>query len=520
MKHAHFSFDTLESAPLHTRGLPGQRNGFPKGALVALLLLVAAFIIRMPWLGDMTYHEDESFYLVVAKAMHQGAMPYIDIWDRKPLGLFLIYWAATLPPIDGFLAYHLVSSVFAGATAWTIYAIARRVHGDLAGICAGLVYLVCTPALLGAGGQSPIFYNLFVATGALLMTTLFAGPASLRAIWWRGGLAMFACGLALTVKQTSIVESLFMGLAASYLAFFRSGAPMPWRVSAIAWFAVLGALPTLSILGYFLSIGELDTYWHATVISNNLKPSQPFMISMGSALLLGILLVPFWLICAVGLYQANRATPQTIVKRFLLGWTIAAVGGFLLVPNFWNHYALPLLPPLTVQAAAVFARPRTGLLWGAVIASWTMFVTNWPSTNRADKSNAQLTRIAETIEREREGGCVYVYEGAPAIYAVTNGCRVTTRIFPQHLDFEREAPAVGVNPSQEMRRILARRPAIIITTSIPLALPRNLRTRAILHDGLRASYRQIAAMPLSESNKPDYKVLIWQRIGMGAKTAR
>ena len=137
--------------------------------IAAILLLVATMAIRAPWFGDLTYHEDEGFYLAFAEAMHRGAMPYVDIWDRKPFGLFILYGLMSALPGDDVLNYQAVAGLFVFATAFTVYAIARSQTGFGASLLAGLVYIASLTVLLGSGGQSSVFYNLLIALAVFLL---------------------------------------------------------------------------------------------------------------------------------------------------------------------------------------------------------------------------------------------------------------------------------------------------------------------------------------------------------------
>ncbi len=46
--------------------------------------LAVALLIRGPTFGYPLLHIDEQFYLLVGDRMLHGALPYVDIWDRKP----------------------------------------------------------------------------------------------------------------------------------------------------------------------------------------------------------------------------------------------------------------------------------------------------------------------------------------------------------------------------------------------------------------------------------------------------
>ena len=52
--------------------------------------LAVALLTRVSTFGDTGYHNDELLYFLVGQRMHDGLLPYVDIWDRKGPGLFLI----------------------------------------------------------------------------------------------------------------------------------------------------------------------------------------------------------------------------------------------------------------------------------------------------------------------------------------------------------------------------------------------------------------------------------------------
>ena len=152
----------------------------------ALLLLVAV-VLRCDTFGDPNLHGDENFYLSVGAAMHHGALPYVDVWDRKPLGLFAIYYLITAISTAP-LVYQLIATLFAAATAWVISAIARQWAKPQGALLAGICYLLWLAPLQGYGGQSPVFYNLFMASAALLVLRALpalGGAGSRAACRWR-----------------------------------------------------------------------------------------------------------------------------------------------------------------------------------------------------------------------------------------------------------------------------------------------------------------------------------------------
>ncbi len=162
------------SAPLQGRSpaLDARR----RWVIVGAILLLAAFAIRCVQFGNPLIHVDENFYLLVGDRMLHGAVPYVDIWDRKPVGLFVLFAAIRLLGGDGIVQYQVVATLFAAGTALIIARMAAPMAGLKAATVAGVIYLLLLGLVGGSGGQKPVFYNLFVAGAALAtMTAMTSG---------------------------------------------------------------------------------------------------------------------------------------------------------------------------------------------------------------------------------------------------------------------------------------------------------------------------------------------------------
>jgi 4-amino-4-deoxy-L-arabinose transferase-like glycosyltransferase len=118
---------------------------------VWLLLLVFAFAVRAHDFGNPVIHVDEQYYLLVGDHMLHGAVPYVDLWDRKPPGLFLLFAAIRLLPGDGILAYQIVATLFAAATAGVLVLAAGRLGARPIGGAAArsIISVDIPPALMG-----------------------------------------------------------------------------------------------------------------------------------------------------------------------------------------------------------------------------------------------------------------------------------------------------------------------------------------------------------------------------------
>jgi hypothetical protein len=121
---------------------------------IAFSYLAIALVLRAVAFGNPV-HIDEQFYLLVGDRMLHGALPYVDIWDRKPIGLFLLYAAMRLLGGDAMLVYQLVALLFVVATSITINRIARYIAPPSGALIAGAAYLPFLSVFGCFGGQSP-----------------------------------------------------------------------------------------------------------------------------------------------------------------------------------------------------------------------------------------------------------------------------------------------------------------------------------------------------------------------------
>ncbi|HCB79656.1 MAG TPA: hypothetical protein DEP68_12920, partial [Erythrobacter sp.] len=104
----------------------------------AAVLLIVTLAVRGVWFGNPVADFDEQLYSLIGWQITQGQLPFVDQWDRKPFGLFLIFAVIHTAFGPGELAYQLVASCPALAGAWLVYLLARnlvdRVSASVAGV--------------------------------------------------------------------------------------------------------------------------------------------------------------------------------------------------------------------------------------------------------------------------------------------------------------------------------------------------------------------------------------------------
>lgn len=467
------------------------------GARSPALYLLAGFALRLMMLGKPTFQSDEQFYLLVGQRMAQGALPFVDIWDRKPWGLFAIYRAVYLLPFDPVLTYQLLGLVSSVLTALVIERMARWIAPPRAAQAAGLVYLLWQVVFNAALGQAPVFYNLPVALAAMLAIEACQRTADPR-LWRRALVPMLLLGLAMQIKYTVLFEGIGFGLL--LLARGRAdGWSLPRLAGTAALWLLTALLPTVAVAAGYAALGHFDAFVQSNFLSifgRATDPSDAYA-QLGKE---ALALMPFALAIVLApcrLAPTSGERPATLPALRI--WAIFAIAGFLAFGTWYDHYLGPVLVPLSVLAAPALVRPRKGERWyrqllmgfglvGAVLV---------PAFQIYEKGGATAFATAsDLVARELHGRCLYVYEGDSALYRTTNACIPTRFAYPSHLNAMNEAGALGVDPVIEVSRVFDSRPGVVVKAESGRPNLPNLATRALVEERLAEGYERYAGVTL------------------------
>jgi hypothetical protein len=457
------------------------------GWRVPALIVLAVMAVRAQTFADPVLGFDEQYYLLVADRWLHGELPYVDIWDRKPLGLFMLYALALVPVGDPFVLYKLLAAGFVAATALTIRRAVLREAGEFGATAAALLYVCWLNFMEGEGGQSPVFYNLPVLLAALLMR---------RALERRGPLdrcglaAMLLMGLAIQIKYTAVFEAAFFGL------LLVRAAQREWGVSprlagwALVW-AIAALGPTMMAWTVYAAMGHGQAFLFANFLSIFGRLPDPLADRMAGLAAIVLILSPLVVLAALARRRGRRLT-------FVQRWALAALLAVLLFGAFLSpSYGLPLVAPLCLCAAPWLGRSRvtrtvTLTLLALAFVGGTLAVRQI-IIGKGGRAEALAVAAAA---RPLHGGCIWVWDGYPALYQLTGSCVPTRWAFPGHLNTadEGSARAIGIEPETEVRRILATRPEAIVSDAPAYRLG-NPATRALVEAELARSYRLVAQVP-------------------------
>lgn len=463
----------------------------------ALIVLAIALLVRAPTFGQPLLHMDENFYLLVGdRWLHANMWPYADIWDRKPVGLFLIFGAIRMLGGDGFLAYQLVASQFVAATAWVVMRIAALLAPRCPSFLAAVFYVAWINLFGGYGGQAPVFFNLLVAGSALItVKTFYAGSSEAEPpgqILWAGSAAMLLIGTAIQIKPTVVFEGILFGCLFLW-HIRRQGLARILRWGGI-WVSLAVFPSILAALAYALK-GNFDAFFFANFTSILRRTSS---FTPESAHRLIVLLALASPLCLLSLPALRR--PMSSGLAFAFAWAGVSLLAVLGFGTYYLHYGLPLVAPLSVIAAIGLGRLNmnramaAGLGIALILASSLHLISKTSQRGSREDMDVVLGLLAD-----HTGNCPY-FTGptAPSLYLLSGACLPTRYVISGHLFEAHEARAIGVDQETELRRIVSRRPRLI-TLEQKLGTEESRAMRNSFQTQIAKDYRLIASPRLGRS---------------------
>jgi hypothetical protein len=306
--------------------------------------LTAALVVAIGWPTlILPFWPDSSIFATIGHAIAHGGFPYVDAWDQKPPGIYLIYALAIQGPFGLMHNVRAFDLLWMAATVVAIVEISRRWWSLRAGVIAGLVYgtVYVTASTWWQLGQPDGFINLFLVLALLLHD----GARGRRRFLIAAGALL---GFAFQLRAISALlipffpwQEVFAATRGRFRVWFRH---MLWLGVG---FAALQAVLAL----YLAAGGALGEYIAATrFASGYVKIGGPWMPDSGPTLrsfldavrfsFTGwaearlVLMVPAVIGAFYGSFVANDRRIQRLTVFVVLGY----VGIALQAKFFWYHY--------------------------------------------------------------------------------------------------------------------------------------------------------------------------------------
>ncbi len=345
--------------------------------IIFLVFLLLSFFLRFWTLFVSVLDKDESIYILGADSLLNGNLPYTEIWDNKPPGIFILFSLTMLILGNSIVSIRILSIVATSFTSYFLYRIGANIdakHGDKIGLLAGSLYAIFSLHNDGAAANGEILFAPFV-TGAFMLLFQDRKLSNLRVF-----LIGLILGIGMQIKYLVIMDVLGLVLVGS-LYWQQKGSydrdlatdsriiksnkitennrnirSINFTFSLFKFYIILSLgliLPVVIIGCIYQFSGYFDEYIYATLTANSkyvamVNFSWSDLLSRLRKQVLGNLLLWLCLFWSP-IYLFVFARGKLKLERFffyLFLWFSCAFFAVLLSKRFYNHYFLQLLPPL------------------------------------------------------------------------------------------------------------------------------------------------------------------------------
>jgi hypothetical protein len=458
---------------------------------VALLLCAA---VRLPF---YTWDSgDDAFFMQGARLWLGGHLPYIASFDIKPPGVF----AAFLLPVallgDSLLTLRLVMALGDALTALALYKLGSRMGSRWIGVWAGALYPVLSVIVFNNGGYA-------ILEAAVVGGVLAAVISQGRKPGWiaASGLLM---GFACMVKQTCLVETLFVLIFLAIRPDDRGERRWGQKVQTAAWFCAWSALPGLGACLYFArhdALGALLT--DAVKLALARSSGGPDRVGAWESLvrfvsLQRVTLAPLVLSAVTLLrWKIVRARLPAAPLALLVGWLGAGAVAVVLQNASYPGYLVAEAPPLLLLSGAGLTNALDELK--GVASPWRILgaaaitaalACGYMCTEQAFQEDMPAQRrIAATVlaQSPHDEDRLFVVNRGLWLYSLTGRDPPTAYYHPMHTlcDFPGAGPAALAQTLSATPRFI-----VVADTSLHFACERADRWGAI-QQTLQAHYRKL-----------------------------
>lgn len=338
------------------RALSSEKLSFraPENWLVAACILVIAFSCLQILL--FSFGRDQAIYAVVADGVLAGRMPYRDIWDFKPPGIFLVYALAQALFGRSMLAPRLLEALGLLAAVWVSRRLGARLFGSArAGwIGAALMALVHAELEFWHTGQPETFGAFLTIFGLWVATSL---PTQRRRYsLWIGAGALFGCAFLLKppLGGAAIVVALYLGRRELLLGGSRTAALLP--VFGVG----LGALAPIVVCVLWLWLGGAlaEATWTFAVFTpgytalgyGERSALEAFYLGLEEAFFRFSAVLPLGV--AAALVLPVSAPREREGAYLLLGMVMVQISGIALQGKFFQYHFAATLALIALLAGA------------------------------------------------------------------------------------------------------------------------------------------------------------------------
>jgi 4-amino-4-deoxy-L-arabinose transferase-like glycosyltransferase len=445
-----------------------ERSGF----LLMAFVLLAIFSRVFTYFPSVIDH-DESTYLIIAQQWLKGFVPYVDMVEVKPIGIFILFAAVIKVFGNSILAVRILASVFIGLTGFFIYKSLFITTKNLRlSLFSGIVSIIIVSAhRWGWSANTEIFFNLFT------MISLFIFLKSKQPL--AGFLAGFVLGLGFMIKYMVLFDF------AAFLLFVFMIEHRKAKRKAIfkSALAIIGFIIPFAVVNWaYYWIGQYELFYFASfVIPGNYSSEFYFSKALGLIGNFYLANLPFsvlWLISVVFLVSQKNESRKWLF--LFIVWSFLSWIAIIITGKNSPHYLIQAIPPFSMfclyflqnrskLAIKIMTIKPKFIVLTIIVLIVGVNLHQYIVLPKRDYPKELANHIKKQMD---DDDSIYVsYKNV--IYFLLNKKPASKYVHPSLLINLEHIKAFGVDVKKEQQIILNQRPDYIITLNKPPSFMRN-----------------------------------------------
>lgn len=311
-------------------------------------LSISVFLRFFSFFPSLLGH-DESTYMIIGRDILNGKKLYTDVFDNKPVGIFLFYAGMESLFGNSIFMKRLIFAIVVGLTAHIIYLISKKLfQTNRVALASGIIYVFYT-SVWNYHGRSPnteILFNFFTIAG------LWFFLSKKNLFFFSGGLSI---GIGFMVKYLVLLD-LFAFMVYFFLLEMMHLKRGEFHKVFIRYFLAASGflLPfVLTNLYFFLGTNFDDFVYVTYEMPRNYagSPSLKRYLIMILEFIGKFFPISFFIVYT--LFRKNKGF-KIPHSRLLAFWTLCVLIAIYLPGKEMSHYTIQLMLPLSLFAGFFF----------------------------------------------------------------------------------------------------------------------------------------------------------------------
>jgi 4-amino-4-deoxy-L-arabinose transferase-like glycosyltransferase len=465
-----------------------------QGWLICLAFFAFVVFLRIPSFHRSVFDRDESVYILMARSLLNGEVPYTLVWDHKPPGIYLLFALSQLLFGYSVISVRIAACIAVTITCCLLYIFGKNVFYDKKiGLLAAVFYAVFSIKIAGFGSNTEIFFIPLVILGFYLLCIKTGIPHTFDYPKKHSFIIVgIVLGLSLQIKYVTIFDLVAIHTIVTIALLFTDKLQPLSRLIHIMNYNLLLSfgylIPFIIVFLYFWINGHLAEYYYSNFVANLIYSSLRnfsalyFLKKLELRVETHFILWATVLCMPVFLYVFHKRYPIFLRDLGMVSiWLVFGFIGVCFTKRYYGHYFLQMLPPLcligayiiikTIYSSSITENKLRHLIFLLIIltsflhtfAGSIIFSTR--SVMRADIFKAKDTpsQVASYIKKQiRRDSLIYIVDYEPIVYYLVDVKIPTKYVLPTWLTNERFARVVGVDQMKELGCIMRLRPEFVI----------------------------------------------------------